>query len=164
MHARFVGFLIGASALALLGCGAGGPPKKHMDPPDYLAATRGAEYRPTIQKLADAIEKKQEAGRKQLMEETANCGVLGLMNTMNERDAAGKRKVFGVGKSHGDVTPDGIEAKIQQLSDNLVSQETLERESRDLVAMAYRVAAIAEAAKISPFEFDSKRTQKDWTA
>jgi hypothetical protein len=117
--------------------------KDNAEPFDYLAATRSEDYRPSIQALADAIEQKQNARLHQLAEEAAKSGVLGLMNTMNERDAAGKRKVFGVGENYGDIIPDGIEAKVQDLSSNSYAPDTLWRQSKDLARMAYRIAAIA---------------------
>jgi hypothetical protein len=138
------------------------------------AAFRTAEQKPAtpsttdcrgaIQKLADAIQKNEDAQIKQLAEQIAKTsGVLDSMNTLAKRDPAGKKLVFGVGKKPGIISPDGIEAKIQNLSRRPQSQQLIDREAPDLEVMAYRAAALAEIAKAgAPERNEGMKKIKDW--
>jgi hypothetical protein len=126
----------------------------------YVTAPGTTDFRPAIQHLADAIQKNEASRIKQLAEELANSGeLLDVMNTLQKRDRAGKRLVFGVGKEPGS----GIEAKIISLSKKPQPQRAIDRESADLAAMAYRVAAIAEVAKLkAPEKDEGMKKKKDW--
>jgi len=128
------------------------------------AADDKADLRSTIQKIADALEKKDSDQAKKLAEEVAkNHDVEDVMHLMSKRDLAGKAKVFGVGKKPGAVTPDGIEAKVQNMGRKPLPQAQIDKESADLAEMAYRVAAIAEVAHAKPPEKDEpKKKKKDW--
>src|SRR5262249_15073712 len=101
---------------------------------------------------------------KKFAEELLSSGsLLAVMNTLEKRDPAGKKLVFGVGKKPGSINPDGIEPKIQNLSRKPQPQKLIDRESADLVEMAYRVAAIAEVAKIAvPEKDEGMKKKKDW--
>ena len=122
------------------------------------------DYRAAIQKLADAIKKHDTAQAKLLAEDLAKSGeLLGVMNTLEKRDPAGKKLVFGVGKKPGSISPDGIEAKIQSLSRKPQAQKLIDKESADLAEMGYRVAAIAEVARIRvPEKDEGMKKKKDW--
>jgi hypothetical protein len=128
------------------------------------AADDKADLRDTIQKIADALEKKDSEQAKKLAEEVAKSHDLeDVMNLMGKRDPAGKAKRFGVGKKPGAITPDGIEAKIQNMGKKPLSQPQIDKEAADLAEMAYRVAAIAEVAHAKPPEKDEpKKKKKDW--
>src|SRR5438874_12755 len=76
------------------------------------AADDKGDLRAIVQKIADAIEKKDSAQAKTLAEELAKGDLEEVMHLMSKRDPGGKAKVFGVGKKPNTVTPDGIEAKI----------------------------------------------------
>jgi hypothetical protein len=128
------------------------------------AADDKADLRIIVQKIADAIEKKDSDQAKKLAEEVAkNNDLDDVMNLMSKRDAAGKAKRFGVGKKPGVISPDGIEAKIQNMGKKPLPQTQIDKEAADLVVMAYRVAAIAEVAHAKPPEKDEpKKKKKDW--
>jgi Cytochrome C' len=130
------------------------------------AADDKADLRDIIQKIADALEKKDSEQAKKLAEEVAKSHDLDdVMNLMSKRDPAGKAKRFGVGKKPGAITPDGIEAKIQNMGKKPLPQPQIDKEAPDLVEMAYRVAAIAEVAHAKPPEKDEpKKKKKDWLA
>src|SRR5207248_8523300 len=113
--------------------------------------------RAIVQKIADAIEKKDSAQAKTLAEELAKGDLEEVMHLMSKRDPGGKAKVFGVGKKPNTVTPDGIEAKIQNLGKTPKAQTVIDKEAADLVEMAYRVAAIAEVAHAKPPEKDDAK-------
>jgi hypothetical protein len=129
------------------------------------AADDKADLRSIVQRIADAIEKKDMDQAKQLAQQVAKGNDLeDVMHLMNKRDPAGKAKVFGVGKKPGAISPDGIEAKVQNLGKKAKPQPEINKESPALVEMAYRIAAIAEVAHAKPPEKDEpKKKKSDWT-
>lgn len=127
------------------------------------AADDKGDLRTIVQTIADAIAKKDSAQAKKLAEELAKGDLEEVMHLMSKRDPGGKAKVFGVGKKPNTIQPDGIEAKIQNLGKTAKAQTVIDKESADLVEMAYRVAAIAEVAHAKPPEKeDAKKKKKDW--
>ncbi len=133
------------------------------------AADDKADLRTTIQKIADAIEKKEFDQAKKLAEEVAkniekkDLDLEDVMHLMAKRDPAGKAKVFGVGKKPGAIVPDGIEAKVQNMGKKPLPQTQIDKESADLAEMAYRIAAIAEVAQArTPEKDEPKKKKKDW--
>lgn len=128
------------------------------------AADDKADLRETLQKIADAIEKKDTDQAKKLAEQVAkNHDLEDVMHLMSKRDPGGKAKVFGVGQKPGAIQPDGIEAKIISMAKKPLPQGQLDKESAALVEMAYRVSAIAEVAHAKPPEKeDAKKKKKDW--
>jgi hypothetical protein len=148
--------VMGAAALSLaiglLAAGIGG------------AADDKADLRITIQKIADAIEKKDMDQAKKLAEEVAKGHDLeDVMHLMSKRDPGGKAKVYGVGKKPGTIQPDGIEAKVQNMGKKPLPQAQIDKESADLAEMAYRIAAIAVIAHAKPPEKEEpKKKKKDW--
>jgi soluble cytochrome b562 len=139
-------------AIGFLAAGSGG------------AADDKADLRATLQKIADAIEKKDSDQAKKLAEDVAkNNDLEDVMHLMSKRDPAGKAKVFGVGKKPGAIQPDGIEAKVQNMGKRALPQKQIDKESADLTEMAYRIAAISEVAHAKPPEKeDAKKKKKDW--
>ena len=132
--------------------------------PSRVASTSDKDPRPAIQKLADAIKNNDDAKTKELAEELAKSNeLLEVMNTLEKRDPAGKKMAFGVGDKPGAILPDGIEDKIQNMSRRPQPQKLIDKESADLTQMAYRVAAIAEVAKIKvPEKEEGMKKKKDW--
>jgi hypothetical protein len=129
------------------------------------AADDKGDLRIIVQKIADAIEKKDVDGAKKLAEQVAkdNDELEPVMRLMSKRVPAGKAKVFGVGKKPGAISPDGIEAKVINLGKTAKKQNEIDKESMDLAEMAYRVAAIAEVAHAKPPAKDEpKKKKKDW--
>jgi hypothetical protein len=147
-----IGSAVLSLAIGLMAAGSGG------------AADDKADLRSAVQKIADAIEKKDMAQAKKLAEQLAkDTDVEDVMHLMSKRDPAGKAKVFGVGKKPATIQPDGIEAKIQNMGKRALPQNQINKESADLTEMAYRVAAIAEVAHAKlPEKEDAKKKKKDW--
>lgn len=75
-----------------------------------------------------------------------------------------KRGGFGVGKTAGAITPDGIELKINQMQRDGITATALGKEAEALEDLAYITAAIGEVTK--HFEVrdfgKGKKTKKDW--
>lgn len=128
------------------------------------AADDKADLRTTVQKIADAIEKKDTNDAKKLAQEVAKNNELeDVMHLMSKRPPTGKGQAFGVGEKPGAINPDGIEAKIQNMGKRAQPQATIDKEAADLVKMAYRVAAISLVAQAKPPEKDEpKKKKKDW--
>jgi len=132
----------------------------------FAAATGGAadvtkEVRDSVQKLASAIQKGDQAEVKAITEALKSSELEEVMNLMSKR--GGKKKAFGVGKTPEAAPPDGIEAKIQNLSRTAKPQAQVEKESADLMEMAYRIAAIAEVAKAKvPEKDEGMKKRADW--
>ena len=129
------------------------------------AADDKGDMRALVQKLADTIAKGDAEQAKTLAAEIAKDADLeAVMYLMKKRENKGKAKgYFGVGKEAGSIQPDGIEAKIINLSKRPVSDKQLDKESEALVEMAYRLAAVAEIAKAKPSEkANNAAKKKDW--
>jgi soluble cytochrome b562 len=117
-----------------------------------------------VQRLAEAIEKGEAAQAKKLADEIVKSAELEeVMNLMSKRNPKAPKKAFGVGDPPGTITPDGIEAKIQNLSKKPMQAGQLGKESPALTEMAYRVAAISEIAKLkAPEKDEGAKKKKDW--
>jgi len=129
------------------------------------AADDKGDMRALVQKLADTIAKGDAEQAKTLTAEIAkDADLKAVMYLMKKRENKGKAKgYFGVGKEAGSIQPDGIEAKIINLSKRPVSDKQLDKESEALVEMAYRLAAVAEIAKAKPSEkANNAAKKKDW--
>ena len=103
------------------------------------AADDKSDLRATIQKIADALEKKDFAQAKKLAEEVAktNVDLEEVMHLMSKRDPGGKAKVFGVGKKPGTIQPDGIEAKVQNMGKKALPQTQIDKEAADLAESSH---------------------------
>src|SRR5438445_4293275 len=129
------------------------------------AADDKADVRQAVQKIADVIEKGDAEQVKTLAGDTAKEYELeAVMYLMKKREAKGKAKgYFGVGKKPGGIEPDGIEAKIQNLSKAAKSQKQTDKESEALAEMSYRIAAIAEIAKLKPSDkANNPKKKQEW--
>jgi cytochrome c556 len=126
------------------------------------AAEDKADIPSSVQKIADALAKKDTDQAKKLAEQVAKNNELeDVMHLMSKR--AGKAKVFGVGPKPGAIQPDGIEAKLTSMGKRALPQSQINKESAALTEMGYRIAAIAEVAHAKPPEKeDAKKKKKDW--
>lgn len=68
-----------------------------------------------------------------------------VMNLFKLRKVGAKTSGWGVGEKPGTIMPDGIEAKIINMTKNAMAPATLTKQAPDLIQMAERVAAIAAA-------------------
>lgn len=114
-----------------------------------------------VQEIADALEQGKMDMVKTLSKKLADKeeDVYYVMYLMKPRD----KKGFGVGKSAGDVIPDGIELKIQALGRDVISVVKLKKESDALLEMCHRIDAIAHFAEhLPPAKDKGKATKKNW--
>jgi hypothetical protein len=115
----------------------------------------------TIEKQADDVGKKDWTALTKQGEEVAKKHeLMDIMNLMKLRNAPGKVQGMGVGKEPGKIKPDGIDAKIINMSRNPMAQATLNREQPDLIRLAQITAAIASAT-IHQCPVDKKMGDKD---
>ncbi|HEV3119452.1 MAG TPA: hypothetical protein VGY58_20515 [Gemmataceae bacterium] len=121
-----------------------------------------SDVRDAVQKVADAIQKGDADQAKMLAGEVAKDGELeAVMYLMKKRDAKGKAKgYFGLGKTPGAIQPDGIEPKLLNISKRL-TQPQVDKEAEALAEMGYRIAAIAEIAKVKPNDKAAKK-KPEW--
>jgi soluble cytochrome b562 len=128
------------------------------------AADDKANVREAVQKVAEAVEKGDADQVKKLAAEIGKDYELQeVMYLMKNRDSKGKAKgYFGVGKEPGVIKPDGIEAKITNLS-KPKPQNQIAKEADALAEMGYRIAAISEIAKAKPSEkANNAKKKKEW--
>lgn len=69
-----------------------------------------------------------------------------VMNLFKLRKVGAKTSGWGIGEKPGAITPDGIEAKIINMTKNPMAPAILAKQQADLIQMAERVAAIAAAS------------------
>jgi hypothetical protein len=119
------------------------------------------DAREAVQKIADAIQKGDADQAKMLAGEVAKDGELEpIMYLMKKRDSKGKAKgYFGIGKTPGAIQPDGIEPKLLNMAKR-VPQAEVDKQSEALAEMGYRIAAIAEIAKLKPNDKAAKKKQE----
>ena len=147
LHAR--GLVAGAAALALgmwfLVVGS-----------RSAADEKAGDVKEAVQKIADAWEKGDSAEAKKLAQEVAKDNELeDVMSLMAK--STGKKKVF----SYPDQSK-GIEAKLIALPKQ-AKPPVVEKQSADLVKMAYRVKAISEVAKNkTPEKDEGEKKVSDW--
>jgi hypothetical protein len=128
------------------------------------AADDKGDIRDSVQKVADTLEKGDAEAAKKVAGDIAKANELEeVMNLMQLRKPAAKKPAFGYGETPGVSKPDGIEAKLTGLGKR-VTKEQLDKESTDVLKLAYRVAAIAEIAKQKPPEKNQPgKTKVEWT-
>jgi hypothetical protein len=131
----------------------------------YWVAIGGAgddkEVSDTVRKIAAALEKKDTAEAKKLAKAVADKEEIeDVMHVLSLRRAKG----LGVGPTPGKINPDGIEAKIIDLSGKkAMAPEQLNAEADALVQMAYIAAAVGEIANAKPpAQDDNKKKKSDW--
>lgn len=133
------------------------------------------EMREVILKIAGSFEKKDQQGAKKqaadlskkLLADKRAVEMEDLMHLFVLRS----KKGLGVGTKAGAVMPDGIEKKIEALSDKALTAKQLDEEAKGLEEMGYQVAALAEVAALVPWDNDAmeplkkdkgKKKLKDW--
>jgi len=151
LHARTL--LVGAAVLALglwvLAAGSQG------------GGGNRADTRALVQKLADAIEKGDADQANKLVEEISKADLEDVMNLMSKR--GGKKEAFGFGPTPGASKDDGIELKVGNLAKRAPAPAQAEKESKAIMEMAYRVAAISAVAKAkAPEKDEGDKKKKDW--
>jgi hypothetical protein len=113
-------------------------------------------------RLAKALEDKDEAAAKKELDLIAMKGSLDeVMHLFALRSKGGA----GVGETPGAITPDGIEAKILNLSKGKkpIPEATLKKEGDALAKAGYISAALAEVAlKFRPEKKEGNKDPKDW--
>jgi hypothetical protein len=131
----------------------------------WFAATRGGaadskETSGAVLKIAEAFEKKDmEGAKKQAAALAASADIEDVMHSFSLRRAKG----LGVGPKPGAINPDGIEAKIIDLSKKAKPAAQIQTEADALVQMGYVAAAIGEIANAKPPAKDEgKKKKKDW--
>jgi hypothetical protein len=115
-----------------------------------------------VQKIANALEKKDASGAKKMAEDVAKKNDLeDIMHLFGLRTKGG----FGVGPKAGTITPDGIERKLTELAKKPLGAKELGDEAAALTDMGYRMAALATVAHAKPPAKDEgKKKKKDWVA
>jgi hypothetical protein len=116
---------------------------------------------PEVDQIAAAFAKGDEATAKKGADALAGkIDELGdVMDLMKPRK---KGKVgLGVGKTPGQIIPDGIEMKLIDLDKNALTKGQLDKEAPALVEMAYRAAAITQVALAKPADA-AKGKEKAW--
>jgi Cytochrome C' len=103
---------------------------------------KAKEIQGIVLKLAEAIEKDNAAEIKKQTAELQKHELLGIMKMLKLRANGG----IGVGQP-GAVTPDGIEAKLINISRKPMPGPQAGKEGADLAKAAYIMAAIAEVSK-----------------
>ncbi len=124
------------------------------------AASDEKETRDAVGKIADALRKGDKDGAVKLAGALAQNldSVEEAMDLFKLRKKGG----FGVGKA-GSVTPDGIELKLLALDKRGLAAAALANEAAALEEMAYRIAAVAEVARLKPPARDEgKKLKKNW--
>jgi cytochrome c556 len=117
----------------------------------------------TVNKIADALEKKDTDNAKKLaqtLKDEDKYPIEDVMQLFKPR----KDKGLGIGPKAGAVMPDGIELKVIAMAMNELPQKELDAYAADLARAAYIAAAVAEVAKdkcpVTKKEGD--KDPKDW--
>lgn len=116
--------------------------------------------RDTILKMADLIEKKDDAGAKNLAQKIAKDVEL---HEVMEAFALRSKKGLGFGAKAGAVTPDGIEAQLIGLARKPRMQKEVDAQAADLAKAAYVAAAVADFALLNkPAKNEGMKKIEDW--
>lgn len=142
---RFV--IVGAGLLALVG---------------WVLTSSGRaaddkDVKPALRKLAAAIEKDDAGEIKKQAAETAKMA--DEIDEFMHAFALRTKKGLGVGDKAGAITPDGIEAKLQNLGKKAISKGDLGKQNKALLQMSHDIGAIAQIALIKT----PAKDQAQWT-
>ena len=109
--------------------------------------------------MAGLVERKDYAALKQRAGAVAKSidGLDDVMNLLKARARGG----LGLGDTPGAVTPDGMEAKVVNLSKRPLAQAQLAKESKELIRLAYVNAAIAQVSEART-DADGSKDPKAW--
>lgn len=120
------------------------------------------ELKTGLPKLADAIEKKDAGAAGMVTKLSKDTEVKDLMELFERRRAGGKGGL-GVGPTAGAITPDGVEAKIQDMAKKPLTAVQVTAQAAALNKMAYQTAAGAQITKaLKPEKDMGKRKVADW--
>jgi len=154
MSSKFVRFF---GVTLLLGCAT------------LFAVGQDAKTAESIEKQADDAAKKDWSELSKQGQALAKAKDLDLSEVMNlfktrKLGPGGavdpKTSGLGVGKVPGAIKPDGIEAKIINMSKNPMAPATLAKEQADIIRLAERTAAIASVA-VHQCPVEKKMGEKD---
>jgi hypothetical protein len=122
-----------------------------------------ADLKESVQAIADALAKGDEAGAQKLAADVAKtASVEDAMHLFGLRKGA-TSKAYGVGATPKAITPDGIEAKINNFKAKAPAKAAIEKDAEAFIQMAYRTAAISEVvAKKAPEKDMGDKKAKDW--
>jgi hypothetical protein len=129
-----------------------------------IHADDAGNVRAEVQKAAKALSTGDDAAAAKIAGDIAKSveQLEDVMNLMARRQPTGKGGL-GVGDTPGSISPDGIEAKVQNLSKKPLPAQQLDKESEALTEMAYRVEAISEVAKAkAPEKDEGAKKKKDY--
>jgi hypothetical protein len=129
--------------------------------PGQAADDEMAAARKIIDKLTASVTKDPAAARKEAVEIAKTLDTLEhIMYLYKKRDADG----YGVGAKPGEIMPDGIEAKIQNMGRGKpMSAAQLEKEGPALIEMVQRTIAIGEITlAAAPKKKVGEKDPKDW--
>jgi hypothetical protein len=148
------GVLLSLAALILIGGrGLAGDDEKAQHADILKIAALLKTKKEEGQKLAASLPKKYKYDTLYSLE--------GIMHGFKVRKKGG----FGIGKTAGAITPDGIELKINELQRDGITATALAKQAEAIEEMAYISAAIAEVAKhLDTKEFKGKKSKKDFVA
>jgi soluble cytochrome b562 len=80
-----------------------------------------------------------------------NDSIKDVMDYLGKRDPSDKKAVgWGVGKSPGEIKPDGIELKLREMAKKAPTKTQMEKEKDALIELANRTAAVGSIALASP--------------
>jgi hypothetical protein len=114
----------------------------------------------TVNKIADALEKKDADSAKKLAQTLKDEDIEDVMHLFKPR----KDKGLGIGPKAGAVSPDGIELKVIAMAMNELPQKELDEHAADIARAAYIAAAVAEVAKdkCPVMKKEGDKDPKDW--
>lgn len=111
-----------------------------------------------VSKIADALDKNKMSDVSKDAAELKKYDIKLSMRLLKLRASGG----FGVGDKGGDAKSDGIERKLEKLSDG-VDKDALTKDGAALKQMGERLAAIAVVAESkAPAKDNGKKKVKDW--
>ncbi len=117
------------------------------------------QARDAVLGMAGLVERKDFGALKQRADAVAKSieGLDDVMNLLKLRARGG----LGLGNTPGAIAPDGMEAKVVNLSKRPLTQPQLAKESKELVRLAYVNAAIAQVSE-SRTDADGSKDPKAW--
>jgi hypothetical protein len=127
----------------------------------WLWAADDKALRESVLRLADTLEKKDPAANQQADAIAQKLDDLGdLMDVCRMRKKDGKGGL-GIGPTPGAIFPDGIEAKLNALSDKAPTGDVLAKEADGLMRMAHVAAAVGLVAERRSKK-EGEKGSEDW--
>ncbi len=127
---------------------------------ETIGAADDKDVRSAILKIADLIEKNDDAAAKKQAAALAKDAELGdVMYLLLLRS----KKGVGVGPEPGKITPDGIEAKLINIGKRPLPKAQIDKEGDAIARMALITAAVAEVAHVkAPEKNEGTKKRADW--